>query len=290
MRLKADLLLFLVAVIWGTAFVAQRVAGQQDVVYLFNGTRYLLAALVVFPFVKRKESIPGEQWRWMLVAGFLLFVASALQQVGLVYTTAGNAGFITSLYVVLIPIILFLFWREKPHWIAIIAVVLAVIGAFLLSTGGRFVFQTGDALELVGSLFWAFHVIVLGKFASRYGAMSFSVGQLAICGLLNLVIGIFVEPIHSLANVSLIGSIIYTAIFSLGIAYTLQIWAQRHAPPTDAALILELESVFSVISAWIVLHENLVFIQIFGCGLILFAVLLSQFKQWKPSGKIELVS
>ena len=122
MRLKADLLLFLVAVIWGTAFVAQRVAGQQDVVYLFNGTRYLLAALVVFPFVKRKESIPGEQWRWMLVAGFLLFVASALQQVGLVYTTAGNAGFITSLYVVLIPIILFLFWREKPHWIAIIAV------------------------------------------------------------------------------------------------------------------------------------------------------------------------
>ena len=226
----------------------------------------------------------------MLVAGFLLFVASALQQVGLVYTTAGNTGFITSLYVVLIPIILFLFWREKPHCIAIIAVALAVIGAFLLSTGGRFVFQIGDALELVGSLFWAFHVIVLGKFASRYGAMSFSVGQLAICGLLNLVIGIFVEPIHSLANVSLIGSIIYTAIFSLGIAYTLQIWAQRHAPPTDAALILGLKSVFSVISAWIVLHENLVFIQIFGCGLILFAVLLSQFKQWKPSGKIELVS
>jgi drug/metabolite transporter (DMT)-like permease len=290
MRLKADLLLFLVAVIWGTAFVAQRIAGQQDVVYLFNGTRYLLAALVVLPFVKRIESIPGGQWRWMLVAGFLLFVASALQQVGLVYTTAGNAGFITSLYVVLIPISLFLFWKEKPHWIAIIAVALAVIGAFLLSTGGRFVFQIGDALELVGSLFWAFHVIVLGKFASRYRAMSFSVGQLAICGLLNLVIGIFVEPIHSLANVSLIGSIIYTAIFSLGIAYTLQIWAQRHAPPTDAALILGLESVFSVISAWIILHENLVFIQIFGCGLILFAVLLSQFKQWKPSGKIELVS
>ena len=169
-------------------------------------------------------------------------------------------------------------------------VALAVIGAFLLSTSGRFVFQFGDALELVRALFWTFHVIVLGKFASRYDAMSFSVGQLTICGLLNLVIGIFVEPIHSLANISLIGSIIYTAIFSLGIAYTLQIWAQRHTPPTDAALILGLESVFSVISGWVILHENLVPMQIFGCCLILFAVLLSQFKEWKPSSKIELVA
>jgi drug/metabolite transporter (DMT)-like permease len=290
MRLKADLTLFLVAMIWGTAFVAQRIAGQQNVVYLFNGARYLLAALVVLPFVNRKGSVPRGQWKWMFVAGMMLFLGSALQQAGIVYTTAGNAGFITSLYVVLIPVMLFLFWKEKPHWIAIIAVALAVIGAFLLSTGGRFVFQIGDALELVGALFWTFHVIVLGKFASRYDAMSFSVGQLAICGLLNLVIGIFVEPIHSLANISLIGSIIYTAIFSLGIAYTLQIWAQRHTPPTDAALILGLESVFSVISGWIILHENLVLIQIFGCCLILFAVLLSQFKEWKPSSKIELVA
>ena len=262
MRLKADLTLFLVAMIWGTAFVAQRIAGQQNVVYLFNGARYLLAALVVLPFVKRNASIPRGQWTWMLIAGFVLFIGSALQQAGIVYTTAGNAGFITSLYVVLIPVMLFLFWKEKPHWIAIIAVALAVIGAFLLSTGGRFVFQFGDALELVGALFWTFHVIVLGKFASRYDAMSFSVGQLAICGLLNLAIGIFVEPIHSLANISLIGSIIYTAIFSLGIAYTLQIWAQRHTPPTDAALILGLESVFSVISGWIILHEQLVLIQV----------------------------
>ena len=290
MRLKADLTLFLVAMIWGTAFVAQRIAGQQNVVYLFNGARYLLAALVVLPFVNRKGSIPRGQWKWMFVAGMMLFLGSALQQAGIVYTTAGNAGFITSLYVVLIPVVLFLFWKEKPHWIAIIAVALAVIGAFLLSTGGRFVFRFGDALELVGALFWTFHVIVLGKFASRYDAMSFSVGQLAICGLLNLVIGIFVEPIHSLANISLIGSIIYTAIFSLGIAYTLQIWAQRHTPPTDAALILGLESVFSVISGWVILHENLVPIQIFGCCLILFAVLLSQFKEWKPSSKIELVA
>ncbi len=287
MRLKADLTLFLVAVIWGTAFVAQRIAGQQDVVYLFNGARYLLAALVVLPFVNRRESIPGGQWKWMSVAGFLLFVASALQQVGIIYTTAGNAGFITSLYVVLIPIVLLVFWKEKPHWLSVVAVGLAMFGAFLLSTGGQFELRGGDALELVGALFWSFHVIVLGKFASRYDAMSFSVGQLAICGLLNLGVGVFVEPFQSIANISLIGAILYTAIFSLGIAYTLQVWAQRHTPPADAALLLGLESVFSVISGWLILHEQLVGIQVVGCSLILLAVLLSQFKEWGTSSKIE---
>ena len=287
MRLKADLTLFLVAVIWGTAFVAQRIAGQHNSVYLFNGARYLLAALVVLPFINRKEAVSAGQWKWMLVAGFVLFIASALQQIGIVYTTAGNAGFITSLYVVLIPIMLFVFWREKPHWLAIVAAGLATIGAFLLSTGGGFVLHAGDALELVGALFWTTHVIVLGKYASRYDAMSFSVGQLAVCGFLNLGVGVIIEPLQSMTSLPLIGSIIYTAVFSLGIAYTLQIWAQRHSPPTDAALLLGLESVFSVISGWMLLHEKLLSIQLIGCGLILLAVLLSQLKEWKPSGKIE---
>src|SRR5512140_2085987 len=122
MRLKADLTLLLVSIIWGSAFVAQRVAGQMGSVYLFNGMRYLLAGLLVLPFafrVSRTASpnykLPREQYKWMFVAGFVLFVGSALQQAGLVYTTAGNAGFITSLYVVLVPVALFLMWREKPH-------------------------------------------------------------------------------------------------------------------------------------------------------------------------------
>ncbi len=223
----------------------------------------------------------------MLVAGFVLFVGSALQQAGVVYTTAGNAGFITSLYVVLIPIMLLIFWKEKPHWLALVAAGLAAVGAFLLSSAGGFVIHAGDALELVGALFWSCHVIVLGKFASRYEAMSFSAGQLAICGFLNLGVGIFVEPIKSITSISLIGAIVYTAVFSLGIAYTLQIWAQKQTPPTDAALLLGLESVFSVISGWIILREKLVSIQIMGCGLILLAVLLSQFKEWNTSGKID---
>ena len=297
MRLRADLTLLLVSVIWGSAFVAQRVAGQMGSVYLFNGARYLLAALVVLPLALRAgkaSSLKGqdinatysrEGYKWMFVAGFLLFLGSAFQQAGLVSTTAGNAGFITSLYVVLVPVALFIVWREKPHWMSIVAVALAGVGAFLLSTGGSFEVQPGDALELFGAIFWTFHVIVLGKYASKFEAMSFSVGQLIVCAILNLGLGVFVEPSLTFSW-PLFGAIAYTAFFSLGLCYTLQIWAQRHTPPADAALILSLESVFSVLSGWFLLNENFAAIQIAGCALIFSAVVLSQFKGWN-SGTMD---
>jgi drug/metabolite transporter (DMT)-like permease len=292
MRLKADVTLLIVSVIWGSAFVAQRVAGQMGSVYLFNGARYLLAALVVLPLalrVKRIENPPSkisrDQYKWMVIAGFLLFVGSAFQQAGMIYTTAGNAGFITSLYVVLIPVALFIIWREKMHWMSIAAVALAGLGAFLLSTGGRFELKDGDMLELTGALFWTFHVIILGKFASKFEALTFSVGQLFVCAILNLGIGFFAEPMMTF-NWPLMFAIAYTAFFSLGLCYTLQVWAQRHTPPEDAALILSLESVFAVISGWLILNEKLVSIQIIGCVLIFVAVALSQFKEWN-SGTID---
>ena len=287
MRLKADLTLLLVAIIWGSAFVAQRVAGQMNSVYLFNGARYLLAALVVLPFVGRNNISPYSraQLKWMFIAGFILFLGSAFQQVGVVYTTAGNAGFITGLYVVLVPIVLFIGWRERLHWLALAAVGLAVGGASLLSTGGRFEVRAGDALELVSALFWAFHVVILGKFASQFESKSFSVGQLVVCGLLNLLVGLFVEKSLPL-DWTLAAAIAYTAFFSLGLCYTLQIWAQRHTPPADAALILSLESVFAVLAGWLLLDETLALIQILGCVLIFAAVILSQFKEW-TSGKMD---
>jgi len=291
MRLKADLTLLLVAIIWGSAFVAQRVAGQMGSVYLFNAARYLLAALAVLPLALRvgrassPTRMPREQYKWMLIAGSLLFAGSALQQVGVVYTTAGNAGFITGLYVVLVPIALFIVWREKPHWISIVAVVLAGVGAFLLSTGGKLEFKAGDVLVLISALFWTFHVIVLGKYASKFEAMTFSVGQLFICGILNFGLGVFVEPFPPF-DWSLIAAVAYTALFSLALAYTLQIWAQRHTPPADAALILSLESVFAVLAGWLLLNETLVAIQILGCVLIFIAVVLSQFKDWN-SGALD---
>ena len=163
---------------------------------------------------------------------------------------------------------------------------LAGAGAFLLSTGGAFEVRTGDVIELVGALFWTLHVIMLGKYASRFEPMSFSVGQLVVCGMLNLVIGLFVE-ISMPWSFPFLGAIAYTALFSLGLCYTLQIWAQRHTPPADAALILSLESVFAVISGWFLLKETLVPIQIFGCVLIFVAVLLSQLKEWNQRGKMD---
>jgi len=203
----------------------------------------------------------------------------------MVYTTARNAGFITALYVVLVPIALFFFWGEKPHWMSIFAVFLAGAGAFLLSTGGRFEVKPGDALEFIGALFWTFHVIILGKYASKFEAMSFSVGQLIVCGILNLGIGFFAEPLMTFSW-PLTFAVAYTAFFSLGLCYTLQVWAQRHTPPADAALILSLESVFAVLSGWLLLNETLISIQVFGCVLIFIAVLLSQFKEW-TSGTMD---
>lgn len=290
MRLKADLTLLLIAAIWGSAFVAQRVAGQLGSVYLFNGARYLLAALVVLPLAIRAlrtntadHRIPSEQYKWMFIAGFVLFGGSALQQVGVLYTTAGNAGFITSLYVVLVPIVLFVIWREKLHWMAIAAVSLAAVGAFLLSTAGRFEVRKGDVIELAGALFWTLHVVVVGKYAPRFEPISFSVGQLFVSGVLNLGMGILFEPRMSF-TLPLAFSIAYTAFFALGLCYTLQIWAQRHTPPADAALILSLESVFSVLSGWLLLNERLGSIQVLGCVLIFAAVLLSQLKDWNLQG------
>ena len=296
MRLKADITLFFIAIIWGSAFVAQRVAGQVGSVYIFNGVRYLLARLVVFPFALRvlrtnrqaesQTSISRDQTKWMLIAGFFLFMGSALQQAGMQYTTAGNAGFITSLYVVLIPLILFFFWGEKPHWLFILAVIMAMAGAFLLSTGGKLdQIQFGDLLEFIGALFWAVHVVILGKYAHNFESMSFSVGQLLVCGLLNLGVGIFIEPMP-VFNSNFLFAIGYTAFLSLGLCYTLQIWAQKHTPPADAALIIGLESVFAVLSGWLLLDERLAGIQIIGCVMIFAAVILSQFKEW-TSGTID---
>lgn len=299
MRLKADITLFIISIIWGSAFVAQRIAGQVGSVYIFNGLRYLLAALVVLPFALRAGRVYSptrqaasltymsrEQYKWMSIAGFFLFLGSALQQAGMQYTTAGNAGFITSLYVVLIPILLFFFWGEKPHWMFIVAVILAMTGAFLLSTGGKFdKIQFGDLLEIIGALFWAFHVIILGKYASNFESMSFSAGQLVVCGLLNLGVGLVAEPMP-VFDASMLFAIGYTAFLSLGLCYTLQIWAQRHTPPADAALILSLESVFAVLSGWLLLDETLIAIQIIGCVMIFAAVMLSQFKEW-TSGTID---
>ena len=283
MRLKADLVLFLVAVMWGSCFAAQRVAGQLGSAYYFNGFRYLLAGVVVllFSLLRRRGSasrdsdrVPPGQYKWMLVAGTLLASAAALQQAGVLYTTAGNAGFITGLYVVLVPIVLFLGWRDRLRWQSVACAVLAAAGAFLLSTGGSFRFHKGDTLELAGAFLWALHVIVVGKFGSRYSALSFSAGQLIVCGVMNSLAAVLFE--NFVFTTSLAAAIVYTAVMGAGLGFTLQVWAQKHTPPTDAALIMSLEAVFAVIAGWLYLDERLTALQMIGCTVILVAIGLSQ--------------
>ena len=280
MRLKADLLLFMVAVIWGTAFVAQGIAGQYGVAYLFNGISFILAGLILIPFIPRDTHVTTNQWKWMFAAGFLLFVATAMQQVGLLYTKVANASFLTSLYAVFTPFLLWVGFRERPHWLDMIAVTMAGAGAFLLSTSGKFEVQRGDSLELIGSLFWALHFVVLGKYASKFESISFASGHFIISGFANLIMGLYLEDVSILASWPLLGAILYRATLSIGIGYTLQVWGQKHTPPTDAALILGLEAVFAVIVAWFLLDQVLIPVQVFGCVIIFAAVLLSQLKEW----------
>ena len=280
MRLKADLTLFAVAVIWGTAFITQGVAAQYHVAYLFNGVSFILASLILLPFIPRGHKLSREQVKWMLVAGAILFVATALQQVGIFYTKVANAGFLTSLYTVFTPFLLWIGFREKPHWIDLVAVSLASLGAYLLSTAGTFHIQPGDGLELIGAIFWGLHFVVLGKFASRFEPVSFAAGHFFISGLLNFLMGLAFENLGLLTPLPLLGAILYRAVFSVGVGYTLQVWGQRHTPPTDAALILGLEAVFAVISAWVVLHQTLLPVQLLGCIIIFVAVMFSQLKGW----------
>ncbi len=284
MRLKANLTLFAVALIWGTGFISQGIAGKYRVAYLFNGVSFILAALILIPFVPRNKKLSRSQIKWMLIAGVILFFATALQQVGILFTQVANAGFLTSLYSVFTPFLLWLGFHERPHWMDLVAVIAATVGAWFLSTAGKgFQFHQGDSAEVIGAIFWGMHFVVLGKYASRFEPISFASGHFLVTGVLNFVMGLVFESLSLLTPLPLIGAILYRASLSIGIGYTLQVWGQNHTSPTDAALILGLEAVFAGLAAWFILKQGLLPLQIFGCVIILAAVMFSQLKHLIPA-------
>jgi drug/metabolite transporter (DMT)-like permease len=282
-RLRADLTLLAVAAIWGSAFVVQRLAAVEVGVYLFNGLRFLVAALALAPLaISRRltdpemESVSRKSLPGVVLVGLFLASGAALQQAGLKYTTAGNAGFITGLYVVFIPIFLGLFWHQHVQRITWLGALLAVIGLFLLSTGGRFRLSFGDALELVEAVFWALHVIFIGRLVQRVDVLQIAVGQYLVCGLVSLSIGLFVEVQVLPALIDKWWAVAYTGLISVGLGYTLQAVGQRVAPPADAAIILSLEAVFAALAGWLFLDERLSPVQLLGCGVMLVGMLLAQ--------------
>jgi drug/metabolite transporter (DMT)-like permease len=281
MRLKADLLLLFVTVLWGSAFAVMRLAAGHGTIFFLNGFRFLLGALLVLPLAKFKGAFKRSNLLYVGLAGFALYAGVSFQQAGLTTTTAGNGGFITSMYVVIVPFLLWVFWRERPSLLTGVAVLLAIAGGYLLSTGGSFRVRPGDVLVFIGSLFWAMHVVVVGKVQGKIAALPFAFGQFVVCSALNLITGIFVERPSQADMLAVLPAILYTGVFSIAVGFTLQVIAQKHTPTNDAAIIMSLEAVFAVLFGWLFLHEILLPIQISGCGLILAAVMLVQVKNGK---------
>jgi drug/metabolite transporter (DMT)-like permease len=296
-RFRADLVLLIVALIWGSAFAVQRVAAQYFDVFTFNGLRFLLAGFVLFPFTKlnplnkanRTQTglDPGvgkailspvlnrKSLSFIILAGGLLFGAAGLQQAGLETTTAGNAGFITTLYVVLVPVLVVIFWRENIHWLSWLGAGIAIIGSLLLSTGGTFRLSPGDALIMAGSVLWAFHLILVSRAVKHMDVLTFSVGQYFAAGVFNIFVVIWMQmPLSGLAS----GwwTILYIGLLSTAVGYTLQVLGQKYAPPKDATILLSMEAVFAALTGFIFLGETMQPVQLVGCGLILTAVLVTQ--------------
>ena len=281
-------MLLLAAAIWGFAFVAQRVGMRHLGPLSFNGIRFALGALVLLPLVvagrRRGAGASGPQpvhWRVGLVAGFLIFGGSTLQQWGLVWTTASKAGFITGLYVVFVPL-LGLLWGQKTGRGPWFGVVLAAAGLYLLSARGLTSIDPGDGLVLLSALFWAAHVQWVGRWAGEVRPLELAVLQFTVCSLLSLVGAALFETVAWAAIRSAAVPILYAGALSVGAAYTLQVVAQRHARPSPAAIILSLESVFAAVGGGVLLGETLPLKGWVGCALMLGGVLVAQLKPRRP--------
>ncbi|HNV68892.1 MAG TPA: DMT family transporter, partial [Candidatus Ozemobacteraceae bacterium] len=210
------------------------------------------------------------------IAGAFLFTGASLQQVGLQYTTAGKAGFITGLYVVLVPLIGRLF-GHRTDLFTWSGAILATAGLYFLSVTEQFTIAFGDLLELIGAVFWAGHVLLVGRYASRFEPVAFSVGQFSVCSVLSFVTALKLEVISTTGLMGAAIPIAYGGFISVGIGYTLQVVAQRDAPPAHAAILLSLESVFAALTGWLLLQELMSGRAIFGCVLMLAGMLLAQF-------------
>jgi drug/metabolite transporter (DMT)-like permease len=276
-RVLADLALLLVAVIWGSTFAVQRVAAAHLGSFLYNGLRFLLAVLV-FTLITRVKwrDITRREWGGGVLLGLLLAGGSVLQQAGLEHTTAGKAGFITSLYVVLVPLLLAVVWRQRAHWTAWLASLVATVGLFLLSVQGEWSLNVGDAMELAGTVLWALHVIMIGRLARQANPLRLSLVQYLACGVLTTALGLALEG-ETLDGLPVAWwTVVYGGVLAVGIGFTAQTMAQRVAPPTDAAIILSTESVFAALFGWLFLREMLTGRQIVGCVLMFAGMLLAQ--------------
>ena len=290
--MKNSLLLFLTAFIWGVAFVAQSVGGDAVGCFTFNGVRSLIGALVLLPVIsfldKQKKKELGEEAfleqkgdkKTLIVGGIccglMLCIASNFQQFGISFTTVGKAGFITAMYILIVPI-LGLFMKKKVGMKVWLGVVLATIGLYMLCmTSEKLSLSKGDLLVLVCAGFFSLHILIIDYFSPKVDGVRLSCIQFLVCGVISMVTAFIFETPNVTAILSGWLPILYAGVLSCGVAYTLQIVGQKNMDPTVASLILSLESVFSVLAGWIILNQKLSIRELSGCGLMFLAIILAQ--------------
>ncbi|NLY77723.1 MAG: DMT family transporter [Tissierellia bacterium] len=290
-NIKGSILLLLTAIIWGTSFVSQKLGMNYVEPFTFGAARFILGAVVLLPLIfmfntvnkksnKEKNMVQFNR-KDLLTGGTLcgcaLFFGASLQQWGLVYTSAGKAGFITALYIVLVPII-GIFMKKRVDIYTWLGVLLAVIGLYLLSIKEGFFMEIGDAIILAGTLFWAIHILIVDSYAAKVESLKLSCVQFLTAGILSLLAAYIFENPDIEAIVDCAGPILYTAIMVVGVAYTLQIIGQRYTNPTVASLLMSLEAVFSAICGALFLKETMTSRELIGCILVFIAVILAQIK------------
>ena len=272
--------------IWGTTFVAQD-TGMDDIgPFTFNAVRFFVGFLAILPLVflfelkKLKEELKLNIkyfFRLSFFIGSSLFLASALQQVSLLYTDVANAAFFTIFYVPMVPIIIFLFKKDSIHWSVWPSVVLCLIGGYLLTNFHDATVRLGDSLVLLGALFWSTHIIFVGIMIAKFNIpLAIGAIQTFLVAFFSFIVGVIYEEFVFENIYKEIDSILYAGVLSGGIAFVLQIYAQKNITPAPAAIIFSLEGVFATVSAWFLLNQILDINNLVGCFLILIGVLLSQ--------------
>lgn len=284
-KFKSMFLLVLTAVIWGFAFVAQQVGAEYLGAFTFNGIRFLLGGISLVPVILmfERESMNKIKVRKItlsaLLAGTVLFIASTLQQYGLeLGTTAGKAGFITGLYTVIVPILAFIILHRRTNLNIWIGAILAVCGLLLLNMDKNFTlsFGAGEISVFIGAIFWAVHILVIDKFVGEISPLKFSMGQFIVCGVESMVCAMVFEDISLGGIQTAMIPILYGGLMSVGVAYTCQALGQKDSDPTFAAIVLSMESVFSVIGGVVLLHAHMEIQGYAGCVLMFGGIVLSQ--------------
>ena len=278
---KSDFILMFVAIIWGLAFVAQRIGMNHVGPFTFNGLRFVLGCLSLLPIIfLTRNKTSGKNSDGLIksgiISGVFLFCGISFQQVGLVYTTAGKAGFITGLYVVIVPFLNLFLKQDKTSAGTWIGAILASIGMYLLSVTKNLNMNFGDLLVLFSAICFAFHLIIIGRLSNRFNTAQLSLVQCTVCALLSLLVAVVFETFILADILSVSIPLIYGGVLSVGVAYSLQIYGQKNSPASHAAIIFSLESLVAAIGGWIILNEILSGRAIFGCGLMLAGMLISQ--------------